>query len=140
MQTRVASADDRDPVVQGWQSVLASKFANPQIVHKAVPIVRRLGHKQDDPPVWERDAAMVSYTLALEWAIGKDAGARDKAIEIMDAWSDVFRDHAGDENTYSGLQLGHARLVRGGGADPVRQGGRPHGRLGRPTGSSGSVR
>ena len=48
----------------------------------------------------ERDAAMVSYTLALRWAIAGDTPARDKALSIMNGWADVFRDHAGDENTY----------------------------------------
>ncbi len=100
LQRRLAAGDPQDPVVEGWRSVLASKFANPAKAHAPVPIVKRLGHKDDDPPVWERDSAMVSYTLALEWAIGGDAVARDRAIAIMDAWSAVFRDHAGDENTY----------------------------------------
>ena len=100
LQRRVAAADPADAVYQGWRSVLASKFSNLNFVPQPMPIVQRLKRKTDDPPVLERDSAMVAYTLALRWAIGGDATARDKSIAIMDAWADVFQDHAGDENTY----------------------------------------
>ena len=102
LQRRVAAGDAADPVVQGWRSTMATRFADVAYEPHPVAVVRRGKDyaSKTDPPAMEREAAMTAYTLALRWAIGGDTAARDKAIAIMDAWSGVFEDHAGDENTY----------------------------------------
>jgi len=41
----------------------------------------------------ERQDALAAYTLALAWYVTRDARYANKAIQIMDAWSPVIRDH-----------------------------------------------
>ncbi|MEU6237618.1 alginate lyase family protein [Kitasatospora sp. NPDC047058] len=51
----------------------------------------------------ERDDSMAAYTHALQWVLGGDKRHADKAIEIMDAWAKVIREHT-DSNAQ--LQTG----------------------------------
>ncbi|MFK4223303.1 alginate lyase family protein [Streptomyces sp. NPDC019890] len=53
----------------------------------------------------EREDAIAAYTLALAWYIGGDSRYAKKAIEIMDAWSAVIKDHT---NSNAPLQTGWA--------------------------------
>ncbi|MGW2473690.1 alginate lyase family protein [Streptomyces sp. NPDC001665] len=53
----------------------------------------------------EREDAIAAYTLSLAWYITQDSRYAQKAIEIMDAWSAVIRDHA---NSNAPLQTGWA--------------------------------
>lgn len=53
----------------------------------------------------ERQDAIAAYTLALAWYITRDARYANKAIQIMDAWSAVIRDHT---NSNAPLQTGWA--------------------------------
>ncbi|ANN17489.1 hypothetical protein SD37_18790 [Amycolatopsis orientalis] len=41
----------------------------------------------------ERQDAIAAYSLSLAWYISRDAKYATKAIEIMDAWSAVLKDH-----------------------------------------------
>ncbi|MGC9543341.1 alginate lyase family protein [Streptomyces sp. UG1] len=53
----------------------------------------------------EREDAIAAYTQALAWYITRDARHAKKAIELMDAWSAVIRDHT---NSNAPLQTGWA--------------------------------
>jgi hypothetical protein len=53
----------------------------------------------------ERQDAIAAYTLALAWYISRDARYATKAIQIMDAWSAVIKDHT---NHNAPLQTGWA--------------------------------
>ncbi|MEW1887459.1 alginate lyase family protein [Streptomyces sp. NPDC085659] len=53
----------------------------------------------------EREDAIAAYTLSLAWYITQDSRYAQKAIEIMDAWSAVIRDHT---NSNAPLQTGWA--------------------------------
>ncbi|MCX4446725.1 alginate lyase family protein [Streptomyces sp. NBC_01789] len=53
----------------------------------------------------EREDAIAAYTLSLAWYITQDSRYAQKAIEIMDAWSSVIRDHT---NSNAPLQTGWA--------------------------------
>ncbi|WP_369172936.1 alginate lyase family protein [Streptomyces sp. R28] len=53
----------------------------------------------------EREDAMAAYTQALAWYITRDERYAKKAIELMDAWSAVIRDHT---NSNAPLQTGWA--------------------------------
>ncbi|UZK54310.1 alginate lyase family protein [Streptomyces drozdowiczii] len=53
----------------------------------------------------EREDAIAAYTLSLAWYITQDSRYARKAIEIMDAWSAVIRDHT---NSNAPLQTGWA--------------------------------
>ena len=53
----------------------------------------------------ERQDAIAAYTLSLIWYITRDARYGNKAIQIMDAWSNVIRDHT---NSNAPLQTGWA--------------------------------
>ncbi|WP_338498164.1 alginate lyase family protein [Streptomyces sp. SJL17-4] len=53
----------------------------------------------------ERQDAVAAYTQALAWYITRDARHARKAIEIMDAWSAVIKDHT---NSNAPLQTGWA--------------------------------
>ncbi|MFF4983584.1 alginate lyase family protein [Streptomyces sp. NPDC001046] len=53
----------------------------------------------------EREDAIAAYTQALAWYITRDERHARKAIELMDAWSAVIRDHTGSN---APLQTGWA--------------------------------
>jgi hypothetical protein len=53
----------------------------------------------------EREDAIAAYTQALAWYITRDERHARKAIELMDAWSAVIRDHT---NSNAPLQTGWA--------------------------------
>lgn len=53
----------------------------------------------------EREDAIAAYTLSLAWYIGQDSRYAQKAIQIMDAWSNVITDHT---NSNAPLQTGWA--------------------------------
>ncbi|WP_128430911.1 alginate lyase family protein [Streptomyces cyaneus] len=53
----------------------------------------------------EREDAIAAYTQALAWYITRDERHAKKAIELMDAWSAVIRDHT---NSNAPLQTGWA--------------------------------
>ncbi|MFD3656761.1 alginate lyase family protein [Streptomyces sp. NPDC058620] len=53
----------------------------------------------------EREDAIAAYTLSLAWFISKDSRYAQKAIQIMDAWSGVIKDHT---NSNAPLQTGWA--------------------------------
>ncbi|MGN6507428.1 MAG: alginate lyase family protein [Tepidisphaeraceae bacterium] len=100
LQHRVAAADPDDATYAGYLSTMRTKFADVKFVPQPIARPKRLGKKELDPPVFQRDSAMTAYTLALKWAVTGDAAARDKAIQIMNAWADVFEQNEGDENRF----------------------------------------
>ncbi|MFJ3904712.1 alginate lyase family protein [Streptomyces sp. NPDC090025] len=53
----------------------------------------------------ERQDAIAAYTQALAWSVTKDPKYAKKAIQIMDAWSGVIKDHT---NSNAPLQTGWA--------------------------------
>ncbi|HBF81474.1 MAG TPA: hypothetical protein DD420_16545 [Streptomyces sp.] len=53
----------------------------------------------------EREDALAAYTLSLAWYISQDSRYAQKAIQIMDAWSGVIKDHT---NSNAPLQTGWA--------------------------------
>ncbi|MER7800834.1 alginate lyase family protein [Streptomyces parvulus] len=53
----------------------------------------------------EREDAIAAYTNALAWYMSRDERYARKAIELMDAWSAVIRDHT---NSNAPLQTGWA--------------------------------
>ena len=104
IQQHVAGKDADDPIYAGYVSTMKTRFADVDfkpIVHARPKRLRpppRPG--ADGPPVDQRNSAMTAYTLALKWAVVGDEKARDKAIQIMDAWSSVYEDQEGDENRF----------------------------------------
>ena len=56
----------------------------------------------------ERQDALAAYTMALAWYVTRDSRYAQKAIEIMDAWSAVIKDHT---NSNAPLQTGWAGSV-----------------------------
>ncbi len=53
----------------------------------------------------EREDAIAAYTLSLAWYISGDSRYAAKAVQIMDAWSAVIKDHT---NSNAPLQTGWA--------------------------------
>ena len=98
IRRRVASHNPNDPMVAGWQSVMASRYNNLNYQPQPVAIVTR--DNKSPSPRDERDSAMVSYVLALRWVLSGDEAAKTKALSVMKAWADVFQDHQGDVNTH----------------------------------------
>ena len=98
IRRRVAARNPADPMVAGWKSVVEGKYSNLNYQPQPVAIVTR--SNKSPSPVNERDAAMVSYVLALRWVLSGDEAARTKALSVTKAWADVFQDHEGDVNTH----------------------------------------
>jgi hypothetical protein len=100
IQKHVAAKDPNDVIYSGYVSTMNTKFNDLNFVPEPSAHPRRMKKKQDDPPVLQRNSAMVSYTLALRWAVMGDTAARDKALSIMNDWADVFEGNEGDENRF----------------------------------------
>jgi len=100
IQKRVDRHDESDAIYQGWESVLHSRFANVDLTPHPFAIVERKPKDGEGDPAEERNEAMTAYTLTLMWVCNHDTHARDKALEIMNAWAAVFQTHRGDENRY----------------------------------------
>ncbi|MBT2904251.1 alginate lyase family protein, partial [Streptomyces sp. McG8] len=74
----------------------------------------------------EREDAIAAYTQALMWYVTRDARHATKAIQLMDAWSAVIRDHT---NSNAPLQTGWAGSSWAKAAEIVKHtwtGGWPH--------------
>ena len=98
IRRRVATRNPNDPMLAGWKSVMDSKYNNLNYQPQPVAVVTRAD--KSPSPINERDAACVSYVLALRWVLSGDEAARTKALSITKAWADVFQDHQGDVNTH----------------------------------------
>ena len=97
---RVAAGDPNDPMVTGYQSTMATRFADVHFVPQPVAHVKRGDRKPKDSPTLERDSAMTAYTLTLRWVVVGDTAARDEALHIMNVWADVFESDDGDINRF----------------------------------------
>lgn len=89
-----------------YDQMLASKYAS--LTRAAEPRAVVECGSYSDPNYGctdEREDAIAAYTLSLAWYIGQDDRYARKAIEIMDAWSGVIKDHT---NSNAPLQTGWA--------------------------------
>ncbi|MFC9858985.1 MULTISPECIES: alginate lyase family protein [unclassified Streptomyces] len=89
-----------------YDQMLASKYAS--LTRTAEPRAVVECGSYSDPNYGctdEREDAIAAYTLSLAWYIGQDDRYARKAIEIMDAWSGVIKDHT---NSNAPLQTGWA--------------------------------
>ena len=100
IQKHVATQDPDDVIYAGYVSTMKTKYADLSFIPQPIARPKRMKKKEDDPPVLERDSAMVAYTLTLKWVTTGDTAARDKAISVMNAWSNVFEVNEGDENRF----------------------------------------
>ena len=103
IRQHIATKDSKDVIFAGYESTMRTRFADVDFVPKPHARPKRMkatAPGEDGPPVDQRNSAMTAYTLALRWAVAGDSPARDKAIQIMDAWADVYEDQEGDENRF----------------------------------------
>ncbi|MFF5468698.1 alginate lyase family protein [Streptomyces achromogenes] len=95
---------------QPWKSaydqMAASKYASLSRTPKPRAVVECGSYSNPDYGCTdEREDAIAAYTDALAWYITRDERYAKKAIELMDAWSAVLRDHT---NSNAPLQTGWA--------------------------------
>ncbi|WP_344320221.1 alginate lyase family protein [Streptomyces macrosporus] len=98
---------------QPWKSAFdqmtASRYASPSRVPKPRAVVECGSYSNPNLGCTdEREDAIAAYTNALAWYITRDNRYAHKAIELMDAWSAVIRDHT---NGNAPLQAGWAGSV-----------------------------
>ncbi|MEU7051812.1 alginate lyase family protein [Streptomyces eurythermus] len=96
--------------VQPWKSaydqMMASKYASLSRTPKPRAVVECGSYSNPNYGCTdEREDAIAAYTDALAWYITRDERYAKKAIELMDAWSAVLRDHT---NSNAPLQTGWA--------------------------------
>jgi hypothetical protein len=82
------------PWKQAYDAMMASSYASLSRTPKPRAVVEcgpysNPNHGCTD----ERQDALAAYTLSLAWYITQDSRYATKAIQIMDAWSAVLRDH-----------------------------------------------
>jgi hypothetical protein len=99
-----------DAGAQPWKGafdrMLASKYADLNRVPKPRAIVECGSYSNPNNGCTdEREDALAAYTHALAWYVTRDERHARKAIELMDAWSAVIRDHT---NSNAPLQTGWA--------------------------------
>ena len=91
LRQRANSRED-SLVKQGWEKLRESKLASLayQPSPHARPMVVGSGTCPDEEDLHQD--AMAAYSHALQWVATKDRRHSDKAIEILNAWSDVIVD------------------------------------------------
>ncbi|MBG0828990.1 alginate lyase family protein [Planomonospora sp. ID67723] len=97
------------PWKKAYDTMLASPYASLSRTPKARAVVECGAYSNPNHGcVDERVDAISAYTLALVWYVERDDRYARKAMEIMDAWSAVHRDHT---NTNAALQAAWAGAV-----------------------------
>jgi hypothetical protein len=96
--------------VQPWKGafdrMMASKYADLNRTPKPRAVVECGSYSTPNNGCTdEREDAIAAYTQALAWYVTRDERHARKAIELMDAWSAVIRDHT---NSNAPLQTGWA--------------------------------
>ncbi|UUN25206.1 alginate lyase family protein [Streptomyces sp. FIT100] len=89
-----------------YDQMMASKYASLSLVPKPRAVVECGSYSNPNYGCTdEREDAIAAYTLSLAWYVTRDSRYAQKAIEIMDAWSGVIKDHT---NSNAPLQTGWA--------------------------------
>ncbi|MDQ0716726.1 hypothetical protein QFZ55_006178 [Streptomyces luteogriseus] len=89
-----------------FDQMMASKYADLNRTPKPRAVVECGSYSNPDHGCTdEREDAIAAYTHALAWYVTRDERHARKAIELMDAWSAVIRDHT---NSNAPLQTGWA--------------------------------
>ncbi|MFF4148672.1 alginate lyase family protein [Streptomyces sp. NPDC001651] len=89
-----------------YDRMMASKYADLNRAPKPRAVVECGSYSNPNNGCTdEREDAIAAYTQALAWYITRDERHARKAIELMDAWSAVIRDHT---NSNAPLQTGWA--------------------------------
>ncbi|WP_307677781.1 alginate lyase family protein [Streptomyces sp. V4I2] len=89
-----------------YDRMLASKYADLNRTPKPRAIVECGSYSNPNHGCTdEREDAIAAYTHALAWYVTRDERHAKKAIELMDAWSAVIKDHT---NSNAPLQTGWA--------------------------------
>ncbi|MEV1063060.1 alginate lyase family protein [Streptomyces sp. NPDC050263] len=99
-----------DSAAQPWKGafdqLLASKYASLSRTPKPRAVVECGPYSNPNNGCTdEREDALAAYTDALAWYVTRDERYAKKAIELMDAWSGVIKDHT---NSNAPLQTGWA--------------------------------
>ncbi|OQR62946.1 hypothetical protein B6E66_16275 [Streptomyces maremycinicus] len=99
-----------DSAAQPWKGafdqLLASKYASLSRTPKPRSVVECGSYSNPNYGCTdEREDALAAYTDALAWYVTRDERYAKKAIELMDAWSAVVKDHT---NSNAPLQTGWA--------------------------------
>ncbi|MFD9723512.1 alginate lyase family protein [Streptomyces sp. NPDC059072] len=96
----------RQPWKAAYDQMLASKYASATRTAKPRAVVECGSYSNPDIGCSdEREDAIAAYTHALAWYVTKDPAHARKAMELMDAWSAVVKDHT---NSNAPLQSGWA--------------------------------
>lgn len=104
VRDKVASA--AQPWKGAFDQLLASKYANLSRSPKPRAVVECGSYSNPNYGCTdEREDALAAYTDALAWYVTRDERYAKKAIELMDAWSAVIKDHT---NSNAPLQTGWA--------------------------------
>lgn len=94
------------PWMGAFDQMTASKYADLNRTPKPRAVVECGSYSHPNHGCTdEREDAIAAYTHALAWYITRDERHARKAIELMDAWSAVIRDHT---NSNAPLQTGWA--------------------------------
>ncbi|MEU8629035.1 alginate lyase family protein [Streptomyces sp. NPDC048669] len=89
-----------------YDQMMASKYASLTRTAKPRAVVECGSYSDPNNGCTdEREDAIAAYTLSLAWYITQDSRYAAKAVEIMDAWSAVIKDHT---NSNAPLQTGWA--------------------------------
>ncbi|GAA2232406.1 alginate lyase family protein [Streptomyces indiaensis] len=89
-----------------FDQMMATKYADLNRTPKPRAVVECGSYSNPDLGCTdEREDAIAAYTHALAWYLTRDERHARKAIELMDAWSTVIRDHT---NSNAPLQTGWA--------------------------------
>ncbi|MFI9753226.1 alginate lyase family protein [Streptomyces collinus] len=94
------------PWAGAFDRMMASKYADLNRTPRPRAVVECGSYSNPDLGCTdERQDAIAAYTHALAWYLTRDERHARKAIELMDAWSAVIRDHT---NSNAPLQTGWA--------------------------------
>ncbi|WP_251096984.1 alginate lyase family protein [Streptomyces sp. Caat 7-52] len=104
--TRAKVLAGAQPWKGAYDQMMASKYASLRRTPAPRAVVECGSYSNPDYGCTdEREDAIAAYTDALAWYVTRDERYAKKAIELMDAWSAVLRDHT---NSNAPLQTGWA--------------------------------
>ncbi|OKI89249.1 alginate lyase family protein [Micromonospora sp. CB01531] len=95
---------DEEPWQSAWLALQRSRYA--QLTWRARPLATvecGFYSRPDRGCTDEAEDAVAAYTHALLWVFTRDARYAEKSIEILDAWSEVLKEHT---NSNASLQAG----------------------------------
>jgi hypothetical protein len=87
-----------EPWVSGWERLTANSHSQSTWAARPTAVIIRGGDGQNYPQLYNDIHA--AYQNALRWKVSGDTAHRDKAVEILNAWSSTLQEVTGNADRF----------------------------------------